>query len=173
MTSYLNRISALRKTTTYTLDEEGFGDETRFWGYNDIKQIQLKYSPTRYYGGIYQCIVTSEWDEVTLSNRRYNGPADFEYQNESYSRFVHELHQKLNSASGVRFVSGMSNLRFTMELVGSLIFFPLILYVIFMFGQFLVGGLVVFILLFRLLPYYRKNKPRSYLPSDVPDDLMP
>ncbi len=173
MESYLNRLSALSKEKTYTLNEEGIADETGAWKYSDIKHVQLKFTPTRYYGGIYQCVITSQSGEVTLSNRRYKGPADFDYQNEAYNRFVKELHKKLESIAGMSFGSGMSRPRFMLELIGSLIFFPLIVYAIFALGQALVGGLILLVLAVRLIPYYRKNKPRSYRASEIPDDLLP
>ena len=174
MTTYTNRLSALTKEKNYTLSETGIGDGMGEWSYTDIKEVKLKFTPTRYYGGIYQCIITSKaGGKVTLSNRKYKGPADFEYQNAEYNRFIWQLHQNLMAYSHVRYVTGMEKARFMIGLIGSLIFFPLMIYAMFALGQALVAGIVLLILVVRLVPYYKKNKPNTYSPEEIPMGLIP
>lgn len=163
----------MTKEQAYRLSDEGISAEGKVWKYSDIRQVAMKFTPTRYYSGIYQCEVSSSTGTFIISNRRYKSPANFDYQNEAYSDFILELHRKLSDTQGVRYTSGKPKAKFIAELIAALIFFPLLVYMLFALGQLIVAGLMALIIVARLVPYYQKNKPQEYQPFKVPDALLP
>ena len=173
MNTYTNRPNAISREKTYVLGEAGISDGTGEWAYEELTEIRLKYAPTRYYSGIYECHIRSARGSVVLCNREYRGPANFEYKNEAYTAFVKELHKRLLDYAQVSLLTGKPKGKFYFEVLASAIFFPLLLYAMFALGQLLVAGIALLVILIRLLPYFGKNRPRHYAASNVPDNMLP
>ena len=173
MITYNNRISALTKEKTYQLTDIGLGDEGGMWKFDDINRVELKFTPTKHYGGIYQCIVHSHFGKAIISNRKYLSPANFSYQNEEFNGFIRALHEKLANVEGIEFRRGLSKSSFYTQLVAMLIIMPLVISVMLAFGQLIIAGLMLLIVLIRLVPFFKKNKPGNYDPRNIPDRLLP
>jgi len=173
MITYRNRVSAIAKEKNYELKEDGIGDGQGRWKFDDINLVELKYTPTRYYSGIYQCILHSYFGKEVISNRKYEGPANFKYQNEEFRGFITELHKQLSKVEGIEFKTGLSKASFYSQLMAMLLFMPLMVYVMVALGQMLLAALITLILLVRLVPFFQKNRPGHYDPLNIPNQLLP
>ena len=173
MNTYKNRISALTTDRTFQLSQEGIRHEGGEWKFNDINRIELKFTPTKYYGGIYQCILHSHFGKEVISNRKYEGPANFTYQNQEFKSFITALHQKLSQVEGVEFSKGLGKASFYIQLIAMLIFMPMVIFAMAAFGQLLIAGIFMLIVLVRLVPFFKKNRPGNYDPLNIPLHLLP
>lgn len=170
---YQNRLSALAEAQTFSLTEEGLSDNNALWTFDKINRVQLKYTPSRYQSGIYQCEVSSIHGQMKISNRNYVGPANFEFHNQDYVNFVEQLHQKLAHQEGIEFKTGYSSFRFYVELLFMLLLVPLVIYLSLAFDRLTIGLIVFVLLALRLVPYFKKNRPQNYQPSEIPKYLIP
>jgi hypothetical protein len=130
---YINRISAFEEEQYYSLTNDGIECENGTISYESINSIHLKYVPTRYYSNIYQCKISHEKGLLTLSNRRYIKLGTFEYQSDSFNRFVKQLCKQL--PDNVKLNIGLNRLRYWTELPIAIGFFTLIIGIIFTFGH--------------------------------------
>tara|TARA_A100000171_G_C2139657_1_gene153808 strand:+ start:5360 stop:5881 length:522 start_codon:yes stop_codon:yes gene_type:complete len=173
METYLNRISAFDKEQVYTLDDRAISNEHSKWDLKDVHGVHLSFKPTRHYGNIYQCAIETRSDKIVLSNRRYIGPANFEYQSDDYRQFVSSLLQRLEVNGLTNFSSGKSKSTYWLEVIASTIFFGLILIVLTMFGAWIIALSFLAILFFRLVPYYKKNRPVVFSAKQIPSHILP
>ncbi|KYG78979.1 hypothetical protein [Roseivirga echinicomitans] len=173
METYLNRVSAFDKEQTYTLDDRSISNGQSQWDLQDIENVHLSFKPTKHYGNIYQCAIESRSGKITLSNRRYIGPASFDYQSAEYSQFIKILLLNLDGYGLTNFKSGKSKSNYWLEVIASTLFFGLILIVLTMFGAWLASLVFLAIIILRLIPYYKKNRPMTFPARHIPDHILP
>lgn len=169
---YINRIGALEEDKVYQLNEEGIVGVNGIIPYEDITEICLKYAPSRYYTNVYRCEIKTLKQKMTLSNRKYVKLATFEYQSAQYNDFLRLIHQQLKDSPAI-FHTGVTPIRYWIELLLMLALFSIISIVLYSFGNILIAGIFGLILLFRLVPYYRKNFPQKYSPDTIPTSILP
>ena len=173
METYLNRVSAFDKEQTYTLDDRSISNGQSQWDLQDIENVHLSFKPTKHYGNIYQCVIESRSGKITISNRRYIGPANFDYQSAKYSQFVRSLLLNLDAYGLTNFKSGKSQSTYWLEVIASVVFFGLMLIILAMFGAWIVALSFLALLIFRLIPYYKKNRPMVFSAGQIPNHILP
>ncbi|MGW8121063.1 hypothetical protein ACV07N_00275 [Roseivirga echinicomitans] len=173
METYMNRIGAFDKDQTYTLDDRRISNGQTHWNLEDIRDVHLSFKPTKHYSNIYQCAIVSDKGKIVLSNRRYIGPANFDYQSAEYSQFVRSLLQQLGDYGLTNFKSGKSKATYWLEVIASILFFSLILVAIAFFGAWYIALGFFTLLLFRLVPYYKKNRPMIFSSDQIPNHILP
>ncbi len=184
--TYTYRQSILTKPWTFTLmdDAMSFQEEGRpavLIAYSQIKQVKPRFDPTRVQRNRHVL-------EVTLNNGRtykiasmtYKGINDFEDQAEQYSLFIQAFHERLaNANTTVAYQKGISGLGYAAS-VGVLVFLFLLLIVAIGFMATGTINLIIiakFVLLIFFIPtligYLKKNKPSTYDPQHLPQDMLP
>lgn len=184
--SYTYRQSILTKPWTFSLTDDAlsFQEDQRpaiVIPYSQIKQVKPKFDPTRVQ-------LNRHVIDVQLTNGRsykiasmsYQGISDFTDQAAQYSRFIKAFHERLAHANQtLQYKKGISQLGYVAS-VGMLVF--LILLLIVAVGFILTGTvnaviLIKFVLLIIFIPtllkYIRRNKPGTYDPLDLPEDVLP
>lgn len=173
METYVNRVSAFDKEQAFTLDNYSISNSQVSWDLKDIIDIHLSFKPTKHYSNIYQCVIESRSGKIILSNRRYIGPANFEYHSQEYSHFVRSLLQALEGYGLTNFKSCTSKNSYWLEIVASTFFFSLLLIILAVFGAWIIAFGFLTILIFRLVPYYKKNRPMVFSANDIPSHILP
>jgi hypothetical protein len=169
---YTNRVDFRQADITYELTEAGINSNVGLLPFKDIEAIHLSYEPTKYYGNIFKCAITAKNRSFTLSNRRYISIGNFDYQSERYRDFVKMLHTQL-AHQNTAFTSGKSKTRYWLELPISVTVFTILFFIISAFATPIVGLIFIAIVLYKLVPYYRLNKPTTYTPDTIPTNLLP
>ncbi|WP_339608645.1 hypothetical protein [uncultured Roseivirga sp.] len=173
METYINRVSAFDKEQVYTLDVGSISNGQTQWDLKDIHDVHLSFKPTKSYGNVYQCEIESRLGKIILSNRRYLGPANFEYQSGEYRQFVSTLLQNLDAYGLANFKSGKSESTYWLEVIASAIFFGLLLLILAFFGAWIIAVSFLAVLVFRLVPYYKKNRPMNFSAKHIPSHMLP
>jgi hypothetical protein len=184
--SYRARLNVLEGERTYRLAPEalvidyGDGAPPEVLRYEDISQLRLRYFPTRSQWNRFECLLTGPGrGRFRIGSEYYRGVMHFEDRGPEYREFVRELCLRLADAGApTRFLTGrpiwvlLAESAFLMSMV-ALLAVALIL----------VGGVVGalpgirLVLLAASLPllwfYFRRNRPGSFDPRDVPALFLP
>lgn len=149
--------------------------------YPMITMVRLGYRPSNFGG---RRFIAEIWPRngarLEIASASYRSMVAMEDQGPQFTVFMRELHRRIvASGANARFEAGFAPWRWwPMAAVGAATGLALI-YVAFhtlLSGDFGAGLLVLgFILLFswQMLPLILRNRPRSYDPNDIPDDILP
>ncbi|MAX27252.1 MAG: hypothetical protein CMJ19_22375 [Phycisphaeraceae bacterium] len=184
--TYTYRQSILTKPWTFTLtnDAMSFQEEGRpavLVAYSQIKQVKPKFDPTRVQRNRHVFDVhLNNGRTYKIASMTYKGINDFEDQAEQYTLFIKAFHERLaNANTTVTYRKGISGLGYVAS-VGMLVFLFLLLIVAIGFmvtGTFNMIILAKFVLLLFFIPtlirYLKKNKPSTYDPHNLPQDMLP
>ncbi len=151
------------------------------WKLNDIKQVNLRYDPTRFCRNRFKMLLqNSSGKGLTVSNISFKGFADFDDQSDTFRRFVGALHEALLAEGAeTRFLGGMSKLSYVLHWV--LTGFAAIAAILAGLAFFALGlswlilikvGLIAFYFP-TLLAFMRRGKRSSYEADAIPDRLLP
>lgn len=182
---YSFRYSAFSEEVTYSVEPAGLKifrpKGEKVIPYAEIKSVQLSYnSASRGVPEAYFCNLKIRTGEtLRLKSLHFVKMGSFEDRREDYSAFLEALHLALLPLSGVQFVKGSSRSLY--------VFSWLMAIVVVIFG----GGLSVALLLtgsplrgvlcllafviigWKLRVFMLRNRPGTYLPSKIPNDLLP
>lgn len=184
--SYHARLNVLESEHTYRLApdalviDHGDGAPPEVVRFEDVSQVRLRYFPTRFQRNRFECVLTVPYrGQFRIGSEFCRGVMDFEDRGPEYRAFVRELCPRLaDQGGGTRFLSG----RPVWALIAESSFL-LAMVALLAVALVLVGGL------FGLLPwmrvgllavslpllwlYYRRNRPGTFAPRDIPADLLP
>jgi hypothetical protein len=184
--SYHARLNVLENERVYRLAPEALvidyldGAQPEAVRFEEISQVRLRYSPTRSQWDRFECVLTvPARGEFKIGSQFYKGVMAFENRAGEYGAFVRELCRRLaERAPGTRFVSGRPKWALLAESAFLLSMVALLVVVLVA-----IGGVLGAFPLMRLglaavsLPllwlYYRRNRPRTFDPRDVPAELLP
>jgi hypothetical protein len=169
---YTNRVDFRQSEITYALNEVGVDSNVGLLPYKNITAIHLSFEPTKYYINIYKCAIIAKNRSFTLSNRRYISIGNFDYQSADYTTFVRALHTNLTQQN-TEFTCGKNKSRYWLELPIAIIGFSILFFTISAYATPIVGVLFLAIILYKLVPYYKRNKPKTYTPNNLPTNLLP
>jgi hypothetical protein len=184
MTPYTYRLNALEKETTLTLD----GDVMRVeregrleqFPLRDVTEVRLSYNPSRADRQRYDCRVTIRGGgRLTIRSTTYKGIGDFGNQGEAYGEFVRALHERLATIDGIGFKKGDSAFRYygSLGCFGSsilMLFLVLLMTGLLFIPWIAVAKLLVLIFFLPWLYKYAKlNRPGTYDPRVIPDEILP
>ena len=119
---------------------------------------------------------TKSQGKIKLKNQHYKGFASFEERSRTYVPFVAALHKKLERKN-VTFVKGIGVLFYVV--VGLLLLMGLAYLglAIFLFTEnwwiSLFMLLALAFILFKSIPFLKKNKPGTYTVETIPKELLP
>ena len=178
---YQFRKSALENEKKYSLIGDGLliedlktGSQTTL-NFSSVKQVHLKYLAKRSMPDAYLCFIKERsGKEWTLSSQHYAGIADFENRDATFSPFVRAMHKQLANHQ-LEYKKGLNAFIYWL----SMVFFILLGLVavgigvaaIVPYGWFTI--LVAVLLFFRLRKHFKKNKPGTYDPVNIPEELLP
>lgn len=147
--------------------------------YASVKSVRLRFEPSRAERRRYAMRIDAI-PQAAITNIHYDGIYDFKDQSETYRPFVEAFHEKLLKANpNVQFRSGSTPFAYVGNILLTIwIFAMLAIAAMFLFAIGLTWlvvlklAIIIFFLpaLFRLL---KKNKPSTYDPLDIPEDLAP
>lgn len=183
---YATRNHAFAKETTWVLDgdtlrvEDGAGPP-RMMALRDIASVRLEFSPTRFERNRFRCrLKPRNGAALEFFNWRYAGLANFPDTSAEYVPFVRELVAALlRHAPGCRFQGGVTWLSYTLNLLlTGFVLVCLALVSLFLYQNSLswLIGLKVLILIFyvpTLVYWLKRNRPRTFVPPTIPDELLP
>ena len=184
------RTSILEQETVWRLTPDALEREqvlkdgkslTVRYPYQDIREIRLSFAPTRVDRLRYRCdFQLKNGVLVAILSTHYAGFADFEDRAATYTPLVRGLIERVAAANpACKFEAGKRPGTYWGE---HIFLFLMVLLLVFVIGA--VGGaslstlvmvklgIVVFYIPVMIL-YTRKNWPRSFEPSAIPDDLLP
>jgi len=186
MISYTFRADALNPVMTYTIEDNHLSWTSEKGGsgkieFSKIAATRLKYSPTRYKSNLFVFeLIHKNGAKTVFKNITYKGIANFGEQNKEYNEFIIDLNKKLAEFDDkIIFSSGTTTALYFIYSI-TMIFSAIVLLGVFYF--ILTSGVIWIViahLLFMLylLPsairFMKKNKPRSYNPSEIPKDMLP
>jgi hypothetical protein len=145
----------------------------------DIREIRLRYFPTRVQTNRYECIITSRRGRVLkLTNEYYQGIMSFRDESAAYRTFVTALAGRMNACNSTAlFLRGRTTAAFILEFGFLGLMFALLALVMLTLGP---GGPLVWVKLAIvacfvpvLVRYARKNVPQPFDPRTVPADILP
>ncbi len=148
--------------------------------YDDITRLRLVYNPSRINTARHECHVYHRGGpKLVITSTTYKGFGRFEDQSDAFRDCIVDIHRRLAGRPGIDFISGDSPKRYWITL-GAVVFVLLMLAAaLFAFGLLSVPAVAVAKLVILaasipwLIKYARVNKPGSYDPAAVPDDLLP
>ncbi len=186
MTEYTQRLSPFHKTRTYSLssgglewEEENGGREQL--GFDAIEAVELKFAPTRYERNRYRLRIRHQGGGKTdITNKHFRGFASFKDQSSTFVPFLREFHRNLAGANpSVAYRRGMSPSGRLLALVSCLIGGLALLFAA-AYGRrngndslFFACLLLLLIAALSLWSYFAKNRPGTYDPLELPDELLP
>lgn len=184
--SYQARLNVLEGERTYRLAPEalvidhGDGAPPEVVRFEDISQVRLRYFPTRAQWNRFECRVTIPFrGELRIGSQHYRGVMDFEDRGPQYRTFVRELCRRLADAGApTRFLTGPPVGVLLAEGVFLLVMLALLAAILVVVGG-VVGllpwiRLAVLVLFVPLLwLYFRRNRPGSFDPRDIPALFLP
>lgn len=184
------RTSILEQETVWRLTPDALEREqvlkdgrglTVRYPYQDIREIRLSFAPTRVDGRRYRCdFQLKNGVLVAILSTHYAGFADFEDRAATYTPLVRELIERVAAANpACKFEAGKRLGTYVGEHIFLFLMVLLLVLVIGMVGGASLSTLVMVKLsiLITYIPlmilYTRKNWPRSFDPSAIPDELLP
>ena len=184
--SYRARLNVLEGERTYRLAPEalvidhGDGAPPEVVRFEDVSEVRLRYFPTRSQWNRFECLLTApgrRW--FRIGSEYYRGVMHFEDRGPEYRAFVRELCLRVADAGApTRFVTGrpmwvlMAESAFLLSMVGFLAaILVLVGGVVGALPGMRIGLLMVSIPLLWL--YFRRNRPGSFDPRDVPALFLP
>lgn len=183
MVEYTQRLNALTKPTTWLVDETGISwsekeGKSGHIPWSKVSQVRVRFEPTR----VETRRVTLHFHApypFQISNVEYRGFGDFKAQPEEFRAFVEAFHQFVPKDKGIRFRVGSTypvyimNMVITMGVIALLFAMAPIVQATGMPGGIVIARLAI-ILIF--LPIVFKvlwlNRPRSYDPAHLPEDML-
>ena len=184
MTSYTYRLNALEQDTTLILVDGALRVERdgriERRPLSQVAAVRLSFNPSRVDRDRYDCrLEMRDGATVLARSTTYRGFASFESQADGYGAFVRALHGRLAPHGDISYERGDSSLRFYGSMGCFVTSLVLLLVVLIATGLLFVPWIAVaklLVLLFSvplILKYARRNRPRSYDPAAVPDDMLP
>ncbi len=183
-TEYEARITLFDKVSIYRIDATSLRINSeqgeQVIPLTDIAQVRCQFFPTRVQRNRYETLLTlRSGAPIKITNQFYKGVADFEDRSTAYSGFIRALHHRLAEQNPhCVYNAGTTPAKFW-------------LYAIFLVGilLLLIGlgivllftippvAIVKFIIILFYIPtcwrWFKRNKPRTYDPRDIPQDVMP
>ena len=149
--------------------------------YPMIKAVRIGYRPSNFGGSRY---VAELWPRngvrIEIASTSYRSMVAMDNQSPAFNAFMRELHRRIaDSGADCSFAAGFAAWRWwPMAAVGVLTALALVYVSIHTIagGDLASGALVLgFIVLFtwQLLPLILRNRPRTYDPRNIPDDVLP
>ncbi|HED66442.1 MAG TPA: hypothetical protein ENJ09_12925 [Planctomycetes bacterium] len=186
MTEYCQRRDLFQKERRYTLSPRcvewtDSGGECGGFDFADVERVELKFVPTRYQRNLHRTVLRGRAKQkLKLTNTHFKGLAAFEDRSAIYVPFLRELHRALAAANpSVRYTRGMSHFGYTLTLVLCLIGGVGALFGAY-YGLVKDNGWLLFDCLLllavgvlRMWSYLAKNRPGSYDPLELSDELLP
>ncbi len=145
-----------------------------------LTEIRLRFFPTRFQRNRYECLL--HWDHgrhLKICNQFFAGMADFKDQSGEYVRWVHELHRQSISANpNCHYFAGLSKLRYFINATFLVsIALLLIILMVLMASTLPAIAIIKLIIVACYLPilvqWLRRNKPRTYDPTAIPQVVLP
>ncbi|MCC6406950.1 MAG: hypothetical protein IT453_07280 [Planctomycetes bacterium] len=185
MTSYATRNHAFVPACTWVLDGASVVVEStegadRF-ELADLVELRLLYAPTRAELARFECrLRTRDGRKWTFTSRTYRGLLDFAPTPVEYVGFVRALVTAAAArAPGCRFRAGARTGSFVFNLGCTVAALVLLVVAVLLFAAIGGGatvviklGLIVVLLPFAIL-WVKRNRPREFDPSAIPDELLP
>ncbi len=174
----LEKPRVLRLATTGLAIENEDGRSTVLpWAH--IKQVRLRFFPTRVQTNRFECLVIASAFNLKFSNEFYRGIAQFDDCSAEYRRFVTALCPRIAAGNPtVAFLSGRDAWVLWLE-YGFLAAMALLLgWILWLTGgplSWLIWvklGLVV-VFLPTLIQYIRRNRPAPFDPRAIPEQVLP
>ena len=146
--------------------------------FQEIREVRLQYAGTT----SYRCVIVTDSKRFVLTNRHYVRYGGRETRDESYSRFLTRLHEKLRLyAPNIRFTQSP---RLPVRMAAVMFVLLPVLYVICLAGfshSLMSRVCVVFpvlliapcTLLGTILPLMQRVRSRSYSPRELPVEFLP
>lgn len=184
---YVTKNNILTDETTWLLNVDGISlhssknEVIASFSFKDIAQIHLQYAPTRYVDNRYTCkLVLEDGRTFWFSNHYFNGVLNFVEHSKEYSAFVRQL--ALNSAannSNCKFIIGSGRIGYFLNVV-VLIFTAIMLIVAFQLimalgltWMIVIKLAVIATLMPRAIRWIKRNKYQTFLPQQIPNELLP
>jgi len=183
-TEYRVRQHAFEQERIWRAGPEGVswdgGDKKGHFPFSDIASIRLSFTPTRFDFVRYRCTVTrfNGWQETIVSTS-YARIGSFEDRAQDYGRFVRDLvSHAARGNRAIRFEAGESPIKYWGSIAALIGAFALLALVLFSIGfnptWVIAAKLAVIAFLLPLcLRWIGKNRPRPFLPSAIPSNLLP
>lgn len=149
-------------------------------GYSDISSIRLHRATAGKHGSVGICRISFRDTVLNVHGSDSHGFPDDE-QSARYATFVQDLHARLSGrqdARHIRFHAGLTDGRYTVltvAIIAAGLLFVLLPFVLLLIVRDLhvlgvfAAGAALFWSFYKL---WDKNRPRSYLPTHVPEDLL-
>ena len=149
--------------------------------YGEIAEVRLSYDPTRFDRKRYRCDVTRRGgDRLTIRSSHFAGIASFEDRAATYTPLVRALIARVAAANPhCSFRAGKRPLVFWAEQLFLLAMAALLVFVLAALGGSGLSDLVLLklALVAALVPlalaYARRNRPRRFSPTAIPEELLP
>lgn len=184
-TAYSFKASALGAPWEFHLKEDGlhwhFGRHNGLIRYDQIQRVRLSFRPLTMQSYRFQTEIWSErMPRLQISSTSWQGIVEQKRQDDAYTAFVTELHRRLAAAgSKARFTSGIPPLNYW----GGLVIFAAValgltaltvraLHLGDWAAAAFIGG-VLALLLWQLGAFFRRNRPGSYRPDNLPEAVLP
>jgi hypothetical protein len=123
----------------------------------------------------FRCRVTAGHDKVEITNRSDRGVGHrYQYQNEAFRRFVHQLHDRLLPfQQRIRFCSG-HKLYFRLTVAASALAAVVLPFRLHTYEGRMVYGLAIYMsVVVGASMAAARLRPRSYSPTEIPENLLP
>lgn len=181
---YVYRPSLLGAAWQFSLTDDGLawsvGRKQGVWAYADIVHVQLSYRPVSMQRRRFRADITSR-DGRTLPvvSATWQSMIAVAPQDDAYRAFVLDLHRRVAAAGQATFGAGQRRAAYVIGLV-LLAFIGVALVGLFVRALttsswsgafFIVACGAVFG--WQMISFMRRNRPRTYVPGDVPQDLLP
>jgi hypothetical protein len=181
---YTVRRHAFEKERTWSIEPSGLAwksaDASGYIGFGEIASLRLEWAATRADRSRYACHVTGPAGGFeTIVSTTYAGPMNFPDQADAYVPFIRELVRRVAQENpGCRFEAGATSFRWLTSIAAmtlGLIFLGMVLLAI---GLPLTGLIVAKLALLAILvpiaiSWIGKNRPRRFVPPDIPRNVLP
>jgi hypothetical protein len=148
--------------------------------YAEIVELQLSYDPTRFETTRYRCDVLSQRNgRALIVSVSYLSPMNFENRGATYVPFMEALVARVAAANpACRFQAGKRLSTYIGEQLFLLAMLLLLVSVLYLTGAPIAGIVAIKLALLAffvptMILYVRKNRPRTFDPSEIPDDILP
>lgn len=145
----------------------------------DIKQVRLRFFPTRVQTNRFECLIFASAFNLKFSNEFYQGIAQFDDRSADYRRFVTALCPRIAAANPTAaFLSGREVWVLCLE-YGFLAAMALLLgWILWLTGgplSWLIWAKLGLIAVFlpTLIRYLRSNRPAAFDPHVIPEPVLP
>jgi hypothetical protein len=156
----------------------------RMWGrvpYETITRVRLSYRPTTLQQ---KRFITEVWSstapKLTIASTSWKSVIEQERNDDAYSAFVRELNRRIGAAGAqTEFVSGSPPLLYwpgvAVLIAASVVLLAILVRTVMSLDWAGAAFIVAFIalLIWQIVPFFRRNRPGTYRPDSVPADLMP